>query len=371
MEVLERCVELERQGHDIIHLEVGAPDFETPAAINEAALEALHQGKTKYTHSMGIYELRSAICEDYKKLYNVDITPDQVIITSGSSPAMFLIFSALINAKDEVILSDPCYSCYPNFIQYLDGIPKYVNVDETEGFQFDLDAVKKKLTKNVRGIVINSPSNPTGNLLSPERMAELAKLGPYIVSDEIYHGLVYEEKEHSILEFTDRAFVMNGFSKRYSMTGWRLGYVIAPKDFIRAMQIIQQNFFISVNSFVQWAGVTALTHPQVAGEVDKMRNIYNERRKFIISRLRELGFGITVDPQGAFYVLANARAFSDDSYRFAFDIVEGAKVGVTPGIDFGKNAEGYIRFCYANTLENIKEATDRIELFLKEYRKKD
>ena len=367
MEVLERCHELEREGHNVIHLEIGEPDFDTPDVIKESVIEAISDGKTLYTHSLGIPELRQAISNDYKKRYNVDVSTDQILVTSGTSPAMFLIFSALLEPKDEVILSDPAYACYPNFIKYVDAVPKCVEVFEEEGFQFDPSEVKKKITKRTKGIIINSPSNPTGNLLSPERMAELSDLGTYIISDEIYHGLVYEEKEHSILEFTDNAFVMNGFSKRYAMTGWRLGYVIAPKKFVRPMQKIQQNFFISANSFVQWAGITAINRAE--GEVERMNATYNERRRFIVSRLKELGFGITVDPQGAFYVLANARKFSKNSFEFAFEILEGAKVGVTPGVDFGKNAEGYIRFCYANSLENIKEAMDRLEKFLGDYRR--
>lgn len=367
MEVLERCHELERAGHSIIHLEIGEPDFDTPEVIKEAVIEAISDGKTRYTHSLGILELREAISNDYKNRYGVDVSPDQILITSGTSPAMFLIFSALLEPSDEVILSDPGYACYPNFIKYVDAVPKFVEVFEEDGFQFDPKHVKKKLGKRAKGIIINSPSNPTGNLLSADRMAELSDLGLYIISDEIYHGLVYEDKEHSILEFTDQAFVMNGFSKRYAMTGWRLGYVIAPKKFMRPMQKIQQNFFISANNFVQWAGICAINRAET--EVEKMRATYNERRRFIISRLKELGFGITVDPQGAFYVLANAKAFSKNSYEFAFDILEGAKVGVTPGVDFGKNAEGYIRFCYANSIDNIKEAMDRLEKFLADYRK--
>ncbi len=189
-----------------------------------------------------------------------------------------------------------------------------------------------------------------------------AAFSPYIVSDEIYHGLVYEGKEHSILEFTDRAFVLNGFSKLYAMTGLRLGYVIAPKAFIRPMQKIQQNFFISANSVVQMAGIAALT--ESAEEVANMKRLYDERRRYMVKRLKELGFGITVEPTGAFYVFANAKHLSQDSLRFAFDILDKAHVGVTPGIDFGQNGEGYLRFSYANSIENIKEGLDLIERYL-------
>ncbi|MBN1880870.1 MAG: pyridoxal phosphate-dependent aminotransferase [Deltaproteobacteria bacterium] len=365
MDVLERCKELERTGVEVIHLEVGEPDFETPSVINEAGMDALREGKTQYTHSLGILELREAIADDYRKRYGVDVSPDQIIITSGTSPAMLLTFSALLNPGEKVILSDPGYACYPNFINFVDGIPDFVAVNEDEGFQFDPERVADRIDTKTKAILINSPSNPTGNLLSPDRMKRLAQLSPFIISDEIYHGLVYGEKEHSIFEFTDRAFVLNGFSKRYAMTGWRLGYVIAPREFIRPMQKMQQNFFISAGDFVQWAGVAALTRAE--DDVIRMRDTYNERRTYIIPKLREMGFGITTDPQGAFYVLANAKRFSEDSYKFAFEILEGSHVGVTPGIDFGKNAEGYIRFCYANSLENIVLAMDRLRSFLDTY----
>ena len=196
-----------------------------------------------------------------------------------------------------------------------------------------------------------------------ERMGEIADLGPYVISDEIYHGLVYGEREHSILEFTDRAFVLNGFSKAYAMTGWRLGYIIAPPEFVRPLQKIQQNFFISAGSVSQWAGLAALTEAEP--DVENMRTVYDERRRYMIARLEALGFELAGRPAGAFYMLANAKHLSGNSYELAFKILEEAGVGVAPGIDFGRNAEGYLRFSYANSLENIREGLDRIEAYLK------
>lgn len=298
MDVLEKANELERNGTDIIHMEVGEPDFDTPDCIKEACFKAIKDGKTHYTHSLGLLELREAICESYFSKYGVNISPDQVIITSGTSPAMFLLFSALLEKGDEVIISNPHYACYPNFISFLDGVPVSVDVNEEEGFQYTTEAIREKITDRTTGIMINSPSNPTGNILSAERMAEIASLDIPIISDEIYHGLVYDGVEHSILEFTDNAFVFNGFSKAYAMTGWRLGYLIAPPEYIRPMQKIQQNLFICANSFVQWGGVAALKEAE--DDVNKMKTIFNERRKFIIKRLKEIGLGITVEPTGAF-----------------------------------------------------------------------
>ncbi len=362
MDVLEKAHSMERAGIHIIHLEIGEPDFDTPTCIKDAAIRALNAGHTHYTHSLGLVELREAICRHYNERYGVVIQPDQVVVTSGTSPAMFMLFAALLDPGDKVIISDPHYACYPNFIRFAGGEPVTIPVYEDDGFQYRPEAIHEKLDDTTKAIFINSPSNPTGNLLSHERMKVIAGLAPYIISDEIYHGLVYEGEEHSILEYTDRAFVLNGFSKVYAMTGWRLGYLIAPRSFIRAIQKMHQNFFISANAMVQWAGIAALE--EAAEDVAKMRAIYDERRRFMIRRLKDLGFGITVEPTGAFYVLANAKRFSEDSYKMAFDILEHAHVGVTPGIDFGANAEGYLRFSYANTLENIAEGMDRIEKYL-------
>lgn len=365
MEILEKASVLEKEGKHIIHLEVGEPDFETPTCIKESAIKALKGGKTKYSHSLGIPELREAICNSYFKKYGITIYPDQIIITSGTSPAMFLIFAALLNQGDEIILSDPHYACYPSFIHFMGGKTVKVKVYEEDAFQYKPEAIQSKITNNTKGIIINSPSNPTGNLLTTAVMEKIASLGPRIISDEIYQGLVYEGKAHTILEYTEDAFVINGFSKLYAMTGWRLGYLIAPKAFIRPMQIIQQNFFISPNSFVQYAGLSAITLKEAENDVQKMVNTYNKRRMFIIPRLREIGFGITVEPTGAFYVLGNAKRFCrGDSMRFALELLEKAGVAVTPGIDFGENAEGYIRFSYATSLENIAEGMNRLEKYL-------
>jgi aspartate/methionine/tyrosine aminotransferase len=363
MDVLEKAHEMERDQISVIHLEVGEPDFDTPDCIKEAAIKALREGHTHYTHSLGLIELREAICEHYADNYGVSVNPDQILICSGTSPAMFVMFSALLEKGDKVIISDPHYACYPNFIKFFEAEPVRVTVHESDGFQYRPEEILKKIDDRTKGIFINSPSNPTGNLLSESRMRRVADLGPFVLSDEIYHGLVYEGKNHSILEFTDNAFVLNGFSKLYAMTGLRLGYLIAPKPFMRPMQKVQQNFFISANAMVQKAGIAALR--ESADDVRHMKETYNKRRRFMIDRLKQLGFGISVEPTGAFYVFANAKHLSADSYALAFEILEKAHVGVTPGIDFGKNGEGYLRFSYANSMENIAEGLDRIEAFIK------
>ena len=366
MDVLEKAQEFERMGEKIIHMEVGEPDFDTPECINEACYRAICEGKTHYTHSLGLIELREAIAEDYRKKYQVKVSPEQILVASGTSPALLLLFAALLEPNDEVILSNPYYPCYPNIIRFVGGSPIFVEVFEEEGFQYLPEMIEEKMSRRVKGILINSPSNPTGNVMALERMGKIAQFSPFIISDEIYHGLVYEGKAHSILEFTDHAFVINGFSKLYAMTGWRLGYVIAPKEFVRPMQKIQQNLFISASSFAQWGALIGLKEAE--GDIRKMKETYNQRRRFLIPRLRELGFGITVEPTGAFYILANVKRFSKDSYSFAFDILKEAKVGVAPGIDFGTNAEGYLRFSYANSMENIEEGMKRLEKYLERYK---
>lgn len=365
MDVLERAKALEADGYHVIHMEVGEPDFAPPKKVTQAAIDALQRGETHYTHSLGILQLREAIVSHYKKRYDVTIDPGQVIITQGTSPALLLVLCSLIDSGEEIILSNPAYACYPNFIRYLGGSPIEIPVDADGGFILDPRDVKKHIAPKTRAVLINSPANPTGTLVPPKTMQELAELGPYIISDEIYHGLVYGENEHSILEYTDRAFVLNGFSKYYAMTGFRLGYIIAPKEFVRPIQKSQQNLFICASSIAQWAGVSALNekHP----ELDEMVRIYDERRRYLLQELPRLGFKIAFEPKGAFYILANARHLGPDSYKLAFDILEKVHVALDPGIDFGSNAEGFLRFSYANSLENIQIGIERLKGYISKH----
>ena len=368
VEVFERAQELERQGQAIVHLELGEPDFATPEVIREAAVRAIRDGRTKYTHSLGILPLREAIADHYLATYGVAVSPDQVLVTAGTSPAMLLLFTGLLAEGDEVVLSDPHYACYPNFVRYADAAPVYVPTPESDGFTLRPEAVRERLTDKTRILMLNSPANPTGVVAPPDRLAALAEAAEraprdcWVVSDEIYHGLSYEGRDHTILEFTDRAFVLNGFSKAYAMTGWRLGYLIAPKAYVRTLRTLHQNFFISSNEFVQWAGVAALREagPEVAG----FRGLFDERRRAMVAGLRQAGLGVGSEPTGAFYVLANARRFCERSHDFAFEILAGAGVAVAPGIDFGPGGEGYLRFSYANGLERIGEALGRLGKFL-------
>ncbi|CCK81769.1 pyridoxal phosphate-dependent aminotransferase [Desulfobacula toluolica] len=367
MEILEKIHKMEAEGIKVVHMEIGEPDFNVPECVTRVGIESFLANQTHYTHSLGDIRLREAISQYHKTTYGTTIDPGQILVTSGTSPAMLLLFSALLNPGDEVIISDPHYACYANFINYVQGVPVTVPVFEDEGFVYTPEAIKEKITSKTRAIFINSPSNPTGNVISQQRMQQIVQIAEinnlYVISDEIYHGLVYEGKEHSIYEFTDKAFVLNGFSKLFAMTGMRLGYLISPPQFVRALQILQQNFFICANSVAQLAGAAALTDAHK--ETERMREIYNKRRLYVIGRLKQMGFGITIEPTGAFYVFVNAKHISNDSYALAFDILEKAHVGVTPGIDFGANGEGYLRFSYANSMENLKLGLDRLEGYLK------
>jgi aspartate/methionine/tyrosine aminotransferase len=270
---------------------------------------------------------------------------------------------SLVEPGDEIIITDPHYSCYPQIIKIAGGVPKRARIYEEEGFQIDVDRIRRVISKRTKAIVINSPSNPTGVVLEPHVMREISELGVYVISDEIYHGLVYDGEVHTIYEFTDRAFSVNGFSKLYSMTGWRLGYFIAPPDFIRPIQKLQQNLFISPNPFVQRAGVAALKNAK--SEAREMVQIFNQRRRKMVEGLKNLGFEIKCEPKGAFYVFVNSRKLGDKSYDLAFDILEKSHVAVTPGIDFGYGGEGYLRFSYTTSLKNIDEGMRRLGEYIK------
>lgn len=362
MDVLERAQELEKEGKDIVHLEVGEPDFDLSEIVRDAAEASFAQKRTHYTHSLGDKDLRLEVARFYQREYGVTIDPDQVIVTSGSSPAILMALMVLCEPGSEVILSDPGYPCYKNFVLACNAKPISVDLSPEDGFQYSIEKIKKAITPKTRAIFVNSPMNPTGTLVSDATYKELVSLGIPLLSDEIYHGLVYEGRAKSALEFTDNAFVLNGFSKRYAMTGLRLGFLVAPKEYVRKLQVIQQNLFICAPSISQRAGIVALRDSEP--EVAERRAIYDERRRYMLSRLKNMGFEVEVEPQGAFYIFCNAKKFTTDSYRFAFDVLENAHVGITPGVDFGKNGEGYVRFSYANSLDNIKKGMDRLETYL-------
>ena len=364
MEIMERAKVLEAEGREVIYLCLGEPDFPTPEPIIKTAQEAMLCGETRYTHSLGRIELREALAAHYQRRYQVTIDPAQIIVSSGTSPLMLLLAATLCDPGDEIILTDPGYACYPNFIRFVGGKPRFLQTRPERGFQPQPDEVRALINHRTRALLINSPANPAGSILSRNELEALAELPIPLISDEIYHGLTYEGEEHSILEFTENAFVLGGFSKAYAMTGWRLGYLIAPKSAIRALQTFHQNVVISANSFVQLAGVTALN--ECDSYVEEMRTEYDRRRRKLIPRLEEIGLKVHTRPAGAFYVLTDARHISHDSLALAKEILEATGVALTPGIDFGAGAEGFLRFSYANSMENLDKAIDRLADFFRQ-----
>jgi len=369
MEVLERASELERGGARIAHLELGEPEFEPPEAAARAAVEALARGETGYTDSCGVWPLREAISEDLASRFGVRVSPERVLVTIGTSSAMTLVFSALVGPGDEVLIPTPHYPCYPNFVRFCGATPVFVPTRASEGWHIDPDRMRAAMTPRTRAIIVGSPANPTGAVQPREVMQALAELGPCLVSDEIYDGLVYgDARTTSVLELGDQGFALDGFSKRYAMTGYRLGWVVAPEVAMRRLQVLQQNLFISASAFIQQAGIAALREGEAMTRA--MRAACEERRALLVAGLRRLGFGIDRDPEGAFYVLADATAFCAegraDSRALAFELLERAHVGVTPGIDFGEAAEGRLRFCYAVSRETIETALSRLAPVLAE-----
>ncbi len=363
MEVFERAVALEREGRDIVHFEVGEPDFPAPAPVVEAAQQALAAADTRYTDSRGLHELREAIAADKALRASGSVDPEDVFVAPGTSPAMLLAFSLLVSPGDEVLVPAPHYPCYPNFIRFFGGRPVPVPCDPADGFAIDPARVRRAVTPRTAAIVLASPANPTGAVQSQAVYDEIADLGLPLLSDEIYDGLQYDGGEGvTALGRGDQSYVLDGFSKRYAMTGFRLGYLIAPPEARRRLHVLSQNFLISVSAFVQRAGIAALRYG--GPTLEAMRTAYARRRDMMVDGLRTVGFEIPERPGGAFYVLAGARRWDGDSHRLAFRLLEEAGVAATPGIDFGEHAEGSLRFCYAVSETSIEEGLNRLEQVL-------
>lgn len=363
MDLLDRAKEMESCGEDIIHFEVGEPDFETPQCIRDAAKKAIDEKKLGYSPSLGIPELREAIAERYLRIYGVNVSPERIVVTSGSSPALQMIFGMLLEEGDEVIMTDPHYACYANFVRFFGGKAVFVETSESNNFRFDPKRIVSAITDRTKALLVNSPANPTGVLMPQEDMKAIADMGIHVVSDEIYHGLCYEGEDHSMLEYDSGAFIIDGFSKRYAMTGWRLGYAIVPETYVRPMQRLVQNFFISAPVVSQWAGLAALE--KAGSDLALMKSSYDKRRRFLVSGLEKIGLKVSSVPSGAFYVFVNMRAYTSDSLAFVYDLLDKAKVAVTPGIDFGHAGEGYIRLSYAISEDLMEEGLQRIARYLK------
>jgi aspartate/methionine/tyrosine aminotransferase len=363
MEVMERGAALRRDGADVIQLAVGEPDFDAPEPVVAEAARALAAGETHYTESRGLHALCCEIARECAARRGVEIAPEQVIVTTGTSPALFMVMRLLLEPGDEVIVPAPCYPCHANMALACGARPVYVPTFAHAGFELDVARVRAAITPRTRCIVLASPGNPTGAIQPAHVVEALCALGLPILSDEIYDGLVFDgARVTSPLRFTRNCFVFDGFSKRYAMTGFRLGYVIAPEAALRPLQNLQQNLHICASQFVQRAGIAALT--QCAAHVEHMRAIYERRRARLFAGVRALGLGVANAPQGAFYILADARHIDTDSMRLSLSLLERAHVAVAPGRDFGEIAEGHLRFSYATSEERIEEGLTRLRRVL-------
>ncbi len=366
MEVLERAFALERAGHPVIHLEVGEPDFPTPAPVVEAGMRALAEGRTRYVQALGLPELRAAIADHYPQTCRPHT--DRVVVTPGSSGALQLVFGVLIDPGDEVLLADPGYPCNANFVRLYGGEPVLIPVGPDTDYQLTADLIAQHWSERTKAVLVGTPSNPTGTLIDPIEMAHVtarvAELRGQLVVDEIYHGLAYGDPARSALHDSDDVFVVNSFSKYYGMTGWRIGWMVAPEAFMPDVAKLSQNLFISTSTPAQCAALHAFD-TEVIDELERRRQLLQRRRDFLVPALRELGFKIPVMPQGAFYVYADCSNFSDDSDRFALELLEHTRVGITPGRDFGTyRHHEHVRLSYANTLENLEQAVERLRAFL-------
>lgn len=365
MDVLEAALELERKGADVVHLEVGEPNFDPPGPVLEAMKRATADGQTHYTHSMGIAPLREAVSEYYARHYGVSISPDRICMTTGTSAAFLMLFGVMLNPGDRVGMSDPGYPCYPNFVRFVSGQPVQIPIAEEQGFQLTPDSLENHDLSDTRHFVISSPANPTGTVTRKETYEWILHRGHTLISDEIYHRLNYSDQpEFTALQLNDEAIVVDGFSKRYAMTGCRLGWMVIPESMVRPINKAAQNLYISPPTVSQYGGLAALR--ECDSHVESMRQEYAQRHRVLIDGLRSLGFTIAFEPQGAFYVFADVSRFCSDSYDFAMRMLQEAHVAATPGADFGTfGTNRYVRFAYTQDVPRIEDAIQRLSCWLK------
>ena len=368
MELLQRAKELEREGRDVIHMEVGEPDFPTPQRVIDAGKALLQTGEVKYTAAAGLPELRTCIADYYQDQYAVKLDPRRVFVTPGASGAFLLAFGISLNPGEQVMMADPCYPCNDNFVRLFNGKTHFVNVDSNSTYQLTAGMIAENWHPASKGVLIASPSNPTGTMLSDcefERaIVKVQELGGCFYSDEIYHGLVYDRSAASALEFSDDAFVINSFSKYFGMTGWRIGWLIVPEQFVEAAEKLAQNIFISTPTHSQYAALASFS-PENRAELERRRLEFKNRRDFLYENLLRLGFKIACKPEGAFYIYADCSVFTDNSFEFAKQLLEIEGVAVTPGRDFGRHlANQHIRFAYTASIDRMTAALERLERFL-------
>jgi aspartate/methionine/tyrosine aminotransferase len=370
MEIQTLARECEAKGMDVIHLEIGEPDFRTPAPIVEAAKRALDTQPMFYTSALGLMELREAISRFYRERYRVDVPASRIIVTAGSSAALLLAFGVLLDEGDEVLQADPSYPCNRHFARTLGAVPRLAPVGPESRYQLNAEVARRHWSDRTKAILIATPANPTGTMVTPGEIDGLAKLarekGVALIVDEIYHGLVYDEEagKHTALEAGDDVFVINSFSKYWQMTGWRLGWLVAPTRYVREVEKLAQNLFISPSAVAQHAAL-ACFDPATLAIAEGRRRELDERRRFLVPALEKLGLRVPVMPQGSYFIYADSSAVAPDSFAFARNLLSQAGVALTPGKDFGRNEpERHIRIAYTQPVARLQEAVARIRSFL-------
>jgi aspartate/methionine/tyrosine aminotransferase len=364
MSLLARAQALEQAGHDVIHLEIGEPDFTTAAPIVRAGQAALAAGHTRYTAARGLPALREAIAGFYQDRYQVHIDPERILVTPGGSGALLLASSLLVDPGKHWLLADPGYPCNRHFLRLVEGAAQLVPVGPETAYQLTPELVARQWNADSVGALVASPANPTGTVLSAAQLAALSQSlkarGGHLVVDEIYHGLTYGMDAASVLQVDDEAFVLNSFSKYYGMTGWRLGWLVAPPKAVRELEKLAQNLYISASSIAQHAAL-ACFEPEAIAIFEQRRAAFRERRDYLLPALRALGFRIEVEPEGAFYLYADVSAFTDDAQAFCAHFLETEHVAFTPGLDFGHHrANAHVRLAYTQDVPRLEEAVRRI-----------
>jgi aspartate/methionine/tyrosine aminotransferase len=368
MALLHRAKQLEAAGRDVIHMEIGEPDFPTPPTIVAAGVKHLQTGQVKYTPAAGLPELRAKIAAFYQQRYGVAVAAERIFITPGASGALLLALAVSLNPDEELLLADPCYPCNSNFAALLGGKTRLLPVDASSDYQLTAAHIRENWQAHSKGVLIASPSNPTGTLISPTALQQaigtVNERGGCFYSDEIYHGLTYGQAASTALQFSDDVFVINSFSKYFGMTGWRIGWLVVPEAFAEATEKLAQNIFIATPTLSQYAALAAFDAATVL-ELERRRAEFALRRDFLYENLLRLGFGVAAKPEGAFYIYADCSRFTDDSFQFALDFLEAQAVAITPGKDFGVNgAHHALRFAYTTSIAKMAIAMQRLECFI-------
>ena len=368
MALLSRARQLEVEGRDIVHMEIGEPDFPSPEPVIRAVKSAIADGDVHYTPATGMPALREAIAGFYLKRYGVLVDPGRIVVTPGASGALLLVLGSLLNPGKTVLMADPGYPCNRNFVRFLEGRSRTIPVTADSGYQLTTAQVEANWDTTTAAVLLASPSNPTGTLVPPDQMQAISNIvqqrGGRLLVDEIYHGLVYDSKAETILALNEEAFVINSFSKYFGLTGWRIGWLVAPEATIPDLDKLAQNLFLAAPTPAQHAALAALS-PETLTILEQRREAFRQRRDYLLPALRELGFDIPVTPQGAFYLYANCERFSDNSLEFAEALLEEAGVAVTPGLDFGVNQpEKHLRFAYTTSMQRLEEGVRRLRQFV-------